>query len=196
MATFKKVLLWIAAIIVGLYESACLISLFGESGSDFLLSAAIAAVLLFFIIRALRKPPKEKPSADKVQPSACPRQEPEDATVSATPVIEERTEPQPQIIIREVYIKEQEPELEPESPTKKSWLDDLPEYERRRKRIEENKKNGVACCPRCGSTSLSVNKKGYSFVKGFLLTPLGGTIGMNKLKVTCLNCGHKFKPGR
>lgn len=132
---------------------------------------------------------------DSEQPLICP--EPEKKTaITTVPIIEEQPEPQPQVIVREVYIKEQEPELEPESPTKKSWLDDLPEYERRRKRIEENKKNGVACCPRCGSTSLSANKKGYSFVKGVLLSPLGGTIGMNKIKITCLNCGHKFKPGR
>ena len=133
-----------------------------------------------------------------MQPSVYSTPEPQNAPVSTTPVVEEKTEPQPQVIVREVYIREPQPEAKPEPQKKKSWLDSLPEteWERRRNRIAENKKNGVACCPKCGSTSLSVNKKGYSFVKGFLLTPLGGTIGMNKIKVTCLNCGYKFKPGR
>lgn len=129
------------------------------------------------------------------------RPEPEKKTaITTVPIIEEQPEPQPQVIIQEVQIREPEPvpEATPEPQKKKSWLDNLPEteWERRKKRIAENKKNGVACCPKYGSTSLSVNKKGYSFVKGFLLTPLGGTIGMNKIKVTCLNCGYKFKPGR
>lgn len=134
---------------------------------------------------------------DSAKPSVCLEEEESSYTTTA-PIIEEKTEMQPQVIVREVYVREPQPDPLPEPQKKKSWFDDLPESEwkRRMERIAENKRNGVACCPKCGSTSLSVNKKGYSFVKGFLLTPLGGTIGMNKLKVTCLNCGHKFKPGR
>jgi DNA-directed RNA polymerase subunit RPC12/RpoP len=42
-------------------------------------------------------------------------------------------------------------------------------------------------CPKCGSTQLSANKKGWS---------LGtGAIGMNKVLITCLKCGKKFRPG-
>jgi len=110
--------------------------------------------------------------------------------VPAPEIPAEQLPPEPEIVQKEPEIVQKEP--------KKSWLDSLQEteYTRRQKRIAENKRNGVACCPKCGSTSLSVNKKGYSFVKGVLITPLGGTIGMNKLKVTCLNCGHTFKPGR
>ena len=70
-------------------------------------------------------------------------------------------------------------------------------------RIKDNKAAGVACCPKCGSTSLSANKKGFGFGKAvagaFLAGPVGvvgGTLGANKLEVTCLNCGHKFKPGK
>lgn len=72
-----------------------------------------------------------------------------------------------------------------------------------KKRIAENKASGVACCPKCGSTSLSANKKGFSFGKAatgaFIAGPVGlvgGTLGANKLEVTCLNCGHKFRPGK
>lgn len=74
-------------------------------------------------------------------------------------------------------------------------------------RIKENKKNAVACCPKCGSTSLSANKKGFSFVKGAIggglgavVAPVGivmglgaGNLGSKKLYVTCLNCGHHWK---
>lgn len=62
----------------------------------------------------------------------------------------------------------------------------------------------TACCPKCGSTSLSANKKGFSFgkaVAGAFVTSnpvglVGGALGANKLEITCLNCGHKFKPGK
>jgi DNA-directed RNA polymerase subunit RPC12/RpoP len=57
-------------------------------------------------------------------------------------------------------------------------------------------------CPKCGSTQLTANKKGFSgaqAVGGAILTGgiglLAGTIGSNKIKITCLNCGHQFMPG-
>lgn len=72
-----------------------------------------------------------------------------------------------------------------------------------KKRIAENRAAGVACCPKCGSTSLSANKKGFGLGKAalgaFVAGPVGlvgGTLGANKVEVTCLNCGHKFKPGK
>lgn len=67
-------------------------------------------------------------------------------------------------------------------------------------RIKENKKNGVACCPKCGSTSLSANNQGIGIGKAavgvWALGPIGaaaGAIGAKKTQVTCLNCGHKWK---
>jgi len=72
-------------------------------------------------------------------------------------------------------------------------------------RIKENKANAVAYCPKCGSTSLSSNKKGFGIGKALLgasatmVTPLGplgavaGNIGAKKVIVTCLNCGHQWK---
>lgn len=75
-------------------------------------------------------------------------------------------------------------------------------------RIKENKKNGVACCPKCGSTSLTANKKGFGVVKSGLgalaagaltggvgaVVGLGaGNLGAKKVWVTCLNCGHRWK---
>ena len=70
----------------------------------------------------------------------------------------------------------------------------------KRERIKENKQNGVACCPKCGSTSLSANKKGFGIGKavvGAALTGgiglVAGNIGAKKVWVTCLNCGHRWK---
>jgi hypothetical protein len=58
-------------------------------------------------------------------------------------------------------------------------------------------------CPKCGSTQLHADKKGFSgkkAVAGALLTGgiglLAGTIGSNTVLVNCLACGHKWKPGR
>lgn len=58
-------------------------------------------------------------------------------------------------------------------------------------------------CPKCNSNQLTANKKGFSGKKavgGALLTGgiglLAGTIGSNKVVITCLACGHRFKPGQ
>ena len=71
----------------------------------------------------------------------------------------------------------------------------------KRERIKENRANGIACCPKCGSTSLSANKKGFGIGKaavgmaltGGLLGAVAGNIGAKKVWVTCLNCGHRWK---
>lgn len=70
------------------------------------------------------------------------------------------------------------------------------------KRKEQEKNNPT--CPKCGSTALSANKKGFGLgkaVAGGLITGgavglLGGFIGSNKVEVTCINCGHKFIAGK
>jgi hypothetical protein len=58
-------------------------------------------------------------------------------------------------------------------------------------------------CPRCMSEQVTANKKGFSGGKalgGVLLTGgvglLAGTIGSNKVLITCLSCGKEFKPGQ
>ena len=70
----------------------------------------------------------------------------------------------------------------------------------KKKRIAENKANGIACCPKCGSASLSANKKGFgvgkAVVGAYVAGPVGlvaGNIGAKKVWVTCLNCGHRWK---
>lgn len=58
-------------------------------------------------------------------------------------------------------------------------------------------------CPKCKSTQLTANKKGFGLGKaavGGLLTGgiglLGGFIGSGKVKITCLKCGHTWKAGK
>ncbi len=58
-------------------------------------------------------------------------------------------------------------------------------------------------CPKCGSAQLTTNKKGFSGKKavvGAVLTGgiglLAGTLGSNKVKITCLSCGKVFAPGQ
>ncbi len=72
-----------------------------------------------------------------------------------------------------------------------------------RRRVVENKAAGIACCPKCGSTSLTANKKGFGIGKAVIgasvAGPIGlvaGNVGRQKVIVTCLNCGHQFKPGK
>lgn len=57
-------------------------------------------------------------------------------------------------------------------------------------------------CPRCLSTQISADKKGFSGGQAFagaMMTGgvglLAGTIGSNRVKITCLKCGHTFNPG-
>jgi len=56
-------------------------------------------------------------------------------------------------------------------------------------------------CPNCGSKDLSANKKGFglgkALVGGVLLGGvglLGGFMGSGKIQITCLKCGHRWKP--
>lgn len=63
--------------------------------------------------------------------------------------------------------------------------------------------SNVVCCPKCKSTSITANKKGFSLVKGALGVATVGLYGVvaaghgkNKVVVTCLKCGHQWKTGK
>lgn len=67
--------------------------------------------------------------------------------------------------------------------------------------IQNKESDNKIKCPKCKSTDLTSNKKGYSFKKGAagLLIPGGvlwGFHGRNKIKITCLKCGHTWKAGK
>lgn len=65
------------------------------------------------------------------------------------------------------------------------------------------KKPKEVCCPKCGSTQLTAQKKGFGLLKGAAGVLTFGAygvvtagIGKNKIIVTCLSCGKQFKPGK
>ena len=56
-------------------------------------------------------------------------------------------------------------------------------------------------CPKCNSDQLSANKHGYSLKKGIGGAVITGGIGLlagmhgaNRVEITCLKCGHVFRP--
>ena len=74
------------------------------------------------------------------------------------------------------------------------------EQQREQLRLQRKQYRDMMKCPRCGSTSLSGNQKGYSVGKGLvgkaMFGPVGllaGSIGSGKVVITCMRCGHKFK---
>ena len=63
--------------------------------------------------------------------------------------------------------------------------------------------DNIARCPKCGSTSLSGDKKGFGIGKAVVGAALtggiglaAGNIGAKKVRVTCLKCGHQFWAGK
>lgn len=60
-----------------------------------------------------------------------------------------------------------------------------------------------ARCPRCGSTSISTQKKGFGVGKAAAGVAVAGAVGAvagaagaNKVYNICQNCGHKWEPGK
>ncbi len=77
----------------------------------------------------------------------------------------------------------------------------LDEYQT--ERTKQLDRDGIAYCPRCKSTSLSADKKGFGIGKAVvgagLIGGLGltaGNIGAKKVRVTCLKCGYQFRAGK
>lgn len=54
------------------------------------------------------------------------------------------------------------------------------------KTISDNKAKSIACCPKCGSTSIEAVNREFSLLSGF--------IGSGKTLNYCKNCGHKWDP--
>jgi len=57
-------------------------------------------------------------------------------------------------------------------------------------------------CPKCNSQDITANQKGFSPGKAILggalvgaIGLLGGFFGKRKLIITCLRCGHEWRPG-
>lgn len=72
-----------------------------------------------------------------------------------------------------------------------------------KEQIAQMDREGTVYCPKCYSTNLSANKRGFKFGRalvGGMLTfgagVMAGAVGKNKIEVTCLKCGHTWKAGR
>ena len=68
-------------------------------------------------------------------------------------------------------------------------------------RIKQMDKDGTVYCPKCYSTQITANKRGFSLGKaaaGTLIAggALLGAVGKNKIEITCLKCGNKWKAGK
>lgn len=93
-------------------------------------------------------------------------------------------------------------------PTLKSELYELFHSSAEEQMAERNRRreldaSGQVYCPRCLSTSISADKKGFgigkaivgaSLVGGIGLT--AGNIGSKKVICTCLKCGYQWKAGK
>ncbi|MCL2078623.1 MAG: hypothetical protein FWH17_02135 [Oscillospiraceae bacterium] len=60
----------------------------------------------------------------------------------------------------------------------------------------------VVKCPKCGSTQISANKKGFGVGKAVVgvatfgsLGLIAGNIGAKKVRITCLKCGNSWLRG-
>lgn len=108
-------------------------------------------------------------------------------------------------IVRQRKLKDKEELKASWEDVKTTWnqcpLKDI--LEKKTNDIEDDDNDNVARCPKCGSTSLTANKKGFSATKGVIglaVSPLVGAVvgstGKNKVIVTCLKCGHQWKAGK
>lgn len=182
----------------------------GDANGLAIVLLVVAAILLFFSLYrspAARAESKVRRQARRSERLADAEQARADAEKRARRAAEERQrqedlrrrqqEAETAAWHEHVRAQQQAEQARPQQPRPEPAQ---PEYKTRDQLRDERRatarEQGVASCPRCGSTSLSVNKKGYGAGKAILLGPLAGTIGMNKLKVTCLNCGYTFKPGK
>lgn len=77
------------------------------------------------------------------------------------------------------------------------------QMQQQKDRITQMNREGIPYCPKCYSPNLSAHKKGFGVGKAaagaILAGPLGlaaGGFGSGRVKITCLKCGHQFKPGK
>ena len=80
-----------------------------------------------------------------------------------------------------------------------------PYVTKKQEEYQERLNNEPPRCPRCGSTYLSADKKGFSATKGaigamlfddILVGAIIGSHGSDKVILTCLKCGKQWKAGK
>ena len=61
-----------------------------------------------------------------------------------------------------------------------------------KEKLKQLDEEGTPYCPKCKSTSLSAEKRGFKLGRALLFAP-AGFIGRKKMELHCLKCGNKFK---
>ena len=91
---------------------------------------------------------------------------------------------------------------------KKNFLLQIIEKNQEEKRLEKERikqmdREGIPYCPKCHSSSLSANKKGFGIGKAVVGAALtggigltAGNIGARKVRLTCMKCGYSWKAGK
>lgn len=69
--------------------------------------------------------------------------------------------------------------------------------------VQATPTNNAPSCPKCGSTSISADKKGFGIGKAVVGNAIAGPIGMvagnigaKKVIITCLSCGKQWEAGK
>lgn len=85
----------------------------------------------------------------------------------------------------------------------KEGFHEMEQHEETKKAIKEAEAQEPIRCPKCGSTQITANKKGFNIGKAVVgdlavgaVGLLAGGIGKDKVIITCLNCGYKWKAGK
>jgi len=66
--------------------------------------------------------------------------------------------------------------------------------EDKKEKITKLKDAGQPHCPKCSSTHLTAQKRGFKAGRALLFLPLG-FMGRNDIELHCMACGAKFKAG-
>lgn len=81
------------------------------------------------------------------------------------------------------------------------WEDEEDRWDQRT-RAHEKPLSPQIKCPKCSSTQITAQKKGFGLGKSVLglavigpIGLLGGVVGAGKVKVTCISCGHSWAAG-
>lgn len=110
---------------------------------------------------------------------------------------------------KDVELQQQEMQLKMQMANLKTQQEQLA-IQQQQMQIQSAQYASMLKCPKCGSTSLSGQKKGYGVVKGAAGAALGltigaplaiaglaaGNIGSKKIRCTCMSCGYAFKAGK
>lgn len=84
--------------------------------------------------------------------------------------------------------------------TKRSLNTQIAEHNKRKAELD---KQGIAYCPKCLSTSITADKKGFGIGKAVVGAYLVGSLGLmagnihaKKVRLTCMKCGYQWMAGK